>query len=95
MFGWAAADSFEKAWTRCRVRALKAYVEDCERYGHKPDPALLEGLCFHDLGHEATSQLFEKGLGIMEVASMTGHKSLTMLKRYRHVGAEKLAERLG
>ncbi len=31
----------------------------------------------------------------MEVASMTGHKSLAMLKRYTHVEAEKLAAKLG
>ncbi|VDY05844.1 protein of unknown function [Thiomonas sp. Bio17B3] len=45
--------------------------------------------------HEATSRLFEKGLGVMEVASMTGHKSLSMLKRYTHIEAEKLAKKLG
>ena len=95
VFGWAAADSFEKAWVRCKVRALEAYREGCEKSGTKPDPAFLADLRFHDLRHEATSRLFEKGLGIMEVASMTGHKSLAMLKRYTHVEAEKLAAKLG
>ena len=62
----------------------------------KPDTAFLAGgLHFHDLRHEATPRLFEKGLGTMEVASMTGHKSLAMLKRYTHVEAEKLAKKLG
>lgn len=37
---------------------------------------------------------FENGLGIMEVASMTWHKSLSMLKRYTYVEAEKLARKL-
>ncbi|MHB1701040.1 MAG: tyrosine-type recombinase/integrase [Acidobacteriaceae bacterium] len=60
----------------------------------KTDP-FLTNLHFHDLRHEATSRLFEKGLGIMEVASMTGHKSLSMLKRYTHIEAEKLAKKLG
>lgn len=48
----------------------------------------IEGLTFHDLRHEATSRLFEKGLNPMEVAAITGHKTLQMLKRYRgtHVG---------
>jgi integrase len=58
------------------------------------DP-FLKNLRFHDLRHEAASRLFEKGLGIMEVASMTGHKSLSMLKRYTHIEAEKLAKKLG
>jgi integrase len=60
----------------------------------REDP-FLRDLRFHDLRHEATSRLFEKGLGIMEVASMTGHKSLSMLKRYTHIEAEKLAKKLG
>ncbi|MEO5337254.1 MAG: site-specific integrase [Magnetospirillum sp. WYHS-4] len=57
--------------------------------------AKIEGLRFHDLRHEATSRLFERGWGIMEVASVTGHKTLQMLKRYTHFEAEKLADRLG
>jgi integrase len=52
-------------------------------------------LRFHDLRHEATSRLFEKGLNIMEVASITGHKDLRSLQRYTHLKAEDLAEKLG
>ncbi|MCE4063379.1 hypothetical protein LXM60_24555 [Pandoraea sputorum] len=47
------------------------------------------------MGHEATSQFFEKGLNVMEAAAITGHKSLEMLKRYTHLRAEDLAKRLG
>ncbi len=57
--------------------------------------AKIEGLTFHDLRHEATSRLFEKGLGLMEVASITGHKTMQMLKRYTHLRAEDLVGRLG
>lgn len=57
--------------------------------------ARLSNLRFHDLRHEATSRLFEKGLGMMEVASVTGHKTLQMLKRYTHLKAEDLVARLG
>ncbi len=52
-------------------------------------------LRFHDLRHEATSRLFEKGLNIMEVSAITGHKDLRMLKRYTHLRAEDLAKKLG
>jgi integrase len=52
-------------------------------------------LHFHDLRHEATSSLFERGLNVMEVASVTGHKTLHMLKRYTHLKAEDLAKKLG
>ncbi|MGB5614379.1 MAG: tyrosine-type recombinase/integrase [Sedimenticolaceae bacterium] len=55
----------------------------------------IEDLRFHDLRHEATTRLFEKGLNIMEVASITGHKDLHMLRRYTHLKAEDLARKLG
>lgn len=57
--------------------------------------AKIDGLRFHDLRHEATSRLFEKGLNPMEVASITGHKTLSMLQRYTHLRAEDLAKKLG
>ena len=52
-------------------------------------------LRWHDLRHEGTSRLFEKGLNTMEVASITGHEDLKMLMRYTHLRAEDLVERLG
>nr|HIL77249.1 site-specific integrase [Rhodospirillales bacterium] len=52
-------------------------------------------LHFHDLRHEATSRFFEKGLNVMEVATITGHKDLRMLQRYTHLRAEDLAKKLG
>jgi integrase len=55
----------------------------------------IDGLRLHDLRHEATSRFFEKGLNVMEVASVTGHKTLQMLKRYTHLSAGDLAMRLG
>ena len=44
---------------------------------------------------EASERLFEKGLNIMEVASITGHEDLKMLKRYTHIKPESLVARLG
>ena len=55
----------------------------------------IEDLRFHDLRHEATSRLFEKGLNPVEVATITGHKDTRMLMRYTHLRAEDLVERLG
>jgi len=54
----------------------------------------IEDLHFHDLRHEATSRLFEKGLNPVEVATITGHKDTRMLMRYTHLRAENLVERL-
>ena len=54
----------------------------------------IKGLRFHDLRHEAVSRLVEAGLGNQEVAAISGHKSMQMIKRYTHLRAEDLVERL-
>ena len=54
----------------------------------------IQGLRFHDLRHEAVSRLVEAGLGDQEVSAISGHKSMQMLKRYTHLRAEDLVERL-
>ena len=55
----------------------------------------IKDLRWHDLRHEAASRLFEKGLHPLEVASITGHKSLNMLRRYTHLQPEALVAKLG
>lgn len=45
---------------------------------------------FRDLRHEAASRFFERGLNPMQVAAITGHKALQMLKRYTHLRAVDL-----
>ncbi|MGV3628155.1 MAG: site-specific integrase [Betaproteobacteria bacterium] len=55
----------------------------------------LEDFRFHDLRHEATSRFFERGLNLMQVAAITGHKTLQMLKRYTHLRAEDLVPLIG
>jgi integrase len=54
----------------------------------------IENLRFHDLRHEAVSRLFELGLNPMEVAAISGHKTLQMLKRYTHLRASELVKKL-
>ncbi|MBC2385359.1 site-specific integrase [Pseudomonas sp. WS 5096] len=55
----------------------------------------IQDLHFHDLRHEACSRLFELGtLDVMEIAAISGHKSLAMLKRYTHLRANKLVRKL-
>lgn len=70
-----------------------AFTRACDKAG-------IVDLRFHDLRHEATSRLFEKGLSIQEVASITGHSDWKSLKRYTHpdhvkVGAKLTASRRG
>lgn len=55
----------------------------------------IENLHFHDLRHEAVSRLFELGtLDMMEIAAISGHRSLSMLKRYTHLKANRLVNKL-
>ena len=54
-----------------------------------------EDLHFHDLRHEATSRIYERTmLTDVEVANITGHTDLRMLKRYANLRGSKLAGRL-
>lgn len=57
--------------------------------------AEVKGLTFHDLRHEAISRLFEStDLDVMEIARITGHKTLQMLSRYTHLRIHYLVARL-
>ncbi len=55
----------------------------------------VKGLRFHDLRHEGVSRLFERGLNMIEVSSISGHKEMRMLRRYTHLSADNLVARLG
>ena len=54
----------------------------------------LKNIRLHDLRHEATSRLFEKGLTPIEVSTLTGHKTLNTLKRYTHPNVTEIARKL-
>jgi len=52
-------------------------------------------LRFHDLRHTATARFYERTrLSDLEIATITGHKDLRMLKRYANIRASVLAEKL-
>ena len=76
-------------------KARAIYLEECKKLHIKPEKGYLENLRPHDLRHEATSRFFEMDLNMMEVSSITGHKTLEMLKRYTHLKAANLAKKLG
>lgn len=58
--------------------------------------AQIQDFTWHDLRHEAMSRLSEKNdFSILELASISGHKTLQMLKKYTHLQAEKLAAKMG
>ena len=52
----------------------------------------IKDLRFHDLRHEATSRLFERGYQIHEVAQFTLHDSWNELKRYANLRPENLRD---
>jgi integrase len=57
--------------------------------------AKINDFTFHDLRHEGLSRLAERGdFSVLEMAAVSGHKTLQMLKRYTHLQAEKLADKL-
>jgi hypothetical protein len=56
--------------------------------------AEISDLHFHDLRHEGTSRLFEKGLSTAEVMSITGHSTTEMVERYSHYSAGLVLDKL-
>jgi integrase len=59
------------------------------------DRRMLTDLRFHDLRHIAVTRLANKLSNIMELAAVSGHSDIRMLKRYFHPKAEDLAKKLG
>ena len=64
-----------------------AWEEACQRAG-------IVDLHIHDLRHESISRLFELGLNVLEVASISGHKTLSILRDYTHLRPQKLARKI-
>lgn len=74
-----------RVWTYTNDGMRASYAKAIKRAG-------IVGLTFHDLRHEATSRLCEKGIPIMTVQAITGHKSTQMLKRYTHISGTVLVD---
>ena len=90
LFPWFDPTARNPGKERQRVTSLLS-----RQFARVFDAAGCADLVFHDLRHEATSRLFERtNLSDMEIAKITGHKSLRMLLRYANLRASNLAERL-
>ena len=74
-------------WSLRAESMSQAFKRVCKAAG-------VEGLTFHDLRHEAASRLSEKKFSPLEVAAITGHKSMQMVKRYSHFRAKDFVGRL-
>ncbi len=78
-----------KVFAVSRMTLYKAFIGACKR-------AEAHDLTFHDLRHEAISRLAERGdFTVLDLAAVSGHKTLQMLKRYTHLQAETLARKVG
>lgn len=95
VFSFVHIDTPSKAFRHALERSRKSYEAECKQNGCEPVAGYLQDLRLHDMRHEATSSLFERGLSSMEVASITGHKTLAMLQRYTHLSAAHLHAKLG
>lgn len=48
----------------------------------------------HDLRHNVASQMAMSGASLLDIATVTGHKTLAMVKRYSHLSDDHVRERL-
>lgn len=67
---------------------LRSHWSRLTRLAHCQD------LHIHDLRHEAISRLFEKGLTVPEVASVSGHRDIRQLARYAHADTQRVREKM-
>ena len=84
------ANQVHQGFVRAVARARRGYVSSggC-------DLRVLSNLTFHDLRHTAITALAEKLPNVIELAAVSGHQDLRMLKRYFHPKASELALKLG
>ena len=79
---------------RGRVFQSAKTGEPLENGRHWFDEAVMEAeiknFRWHDLRHTFASRLRTKGTRLEDIADLLGHKSLTMTRRYAHLGPNKL-----
>ena len=55
------------------------------------DTAKIENCRFHDLRHTVASHIAMKGGSLLDIAQVTGHKTMQMVKRYSHLTQKHVA----
>jgi integrase len=77
---------------RSQFNRLKIYLKGkWEGTGINP----FDDLRFHDLRHEALSRMSDKGLNTIELAQISGHKTMKLLARYTHPRFDLVLDKLG
>lgn len=86
----------ELVFPHCRWAIRRHYTRVVKQSAkaHKGVQNPYTDLRFHDLRHEALSRLSDKGLNVMEIAHISGHRTLSMLRRYTHPNHEVLLKKL-
>ena len=84
------------SWSRHQEARLETRKANALKHGFQRlrKRAGLEHIRFHDLRHEAVSRLFEKGLPPPEVASVSGHRTLSQLMRYSHADLNAVSDKM-
>ncbi len=86
----------ELVFPYCRWQVRRQFVKAVSKakLTHKGVQNPFNDLRFHDLRHEALSRLSDKGLNVIELAHISGHRTLSMLKRYTHPCHETLLNKI-
>ena len=66
----------------------RVFIPACKKAG-------LKEVTFHDLRRTAITKMAEKLPNVIELAAVSGHKSLMVLKQYYRPSATELAQKLG
>ena len=75
----------QKTWRTAWRSLVKEAVKQANENGHKAIAAALKGFRFHDLRHQAITELAEAGEPDRVIESLAGHLSRKMLEHYSHV----------
>ncbi len=65
-----------------------------QAYSRAVARAGVKDFVFHDLRHDALTQLARRGLSVLELRAISGHATATMLQRYVNIDASELAAKL-
>lgn len=88
LFRWWKGDTSKDALDRVTTYVSKTFSDAFTE-------TKLDDFHFHDLRHEATCRLFLRtSFSDIEIARVTGHKDLRMLKRYASLRGSELADRM-
>jgi integrase len=94
MLGASEPDHFVFPACECVIDPTKPMKGWRTAWRHLTIKAGLKGLRFHNLRHQATTELCEAGLSDMTIMGIAGHVSREMLQHYSHIRMKAKREAL-